>query len=79
MLRNYVLGTAPVSDVGITRSRQMVRQLVIRLVNVIYHLVSALYLAEQAIRVGNVMQIFAANAPNVTLTLQPLYPSKSHR
>ena len=24
MLRNYVVGTAPVSDVGLTRSRQMV-------------------------------------------------------
>jgi hypothetical protein len=34
MLRNYVVGTAPVSDVGLTRSRQMVKQRVIRLVSV---------------------------------------------
>jgi hypothetical protein len=74
MLRNYVVGTATVSDVGITSSRQMVRQRVIHLVNVTCHLVSALYLAEQVIQVGNVMQIFVANAPNVTLTLRPLHP-----
>ena len=49
MLRNYLVGTVPVSDVGLTRSRQMVRQRVIRLVHVVCHLLSALYLAEQVI------------------------------